>query len=67
VDWAVIQGRLGYAPRVTYFQQFAERLLAIEGVPNSSENAGIADSFPETSPYESFDPSYSITNAQTVL
>jgi arginine deiminase len=33
VDWAVIQGRLGYAPRVTYFQQFAERLLAIEGVP----------------------------------
>jgi hypothetical protein len=33
VNWAVIQGRLGYAPRVIYFQQFAERLLAIEGVP----------------------------------
>jgi hypothetical protein len=33
VDWAVIQERLGYASRVTYFQQFAERLLAIEGVP----------------------------------
>jgi hypothetical protein len=32
VDWAVIQGRLGYAPRITYFQQFAERLFAIEGV-----------------------------------
>jgi hypothetical protein len=33
VNWAIIQGRLGYALRVTYFQQFAERLFAIEGVP----------------------------------
>jgi hypothetical protein len=33
VNWAIIQKRLGYAPRVTYFQQFAERFFAIEKVP----------------------------------
>jgi hypothetical protein len=33
VDWAIIQGRLDYALRAIYFQQFAERLLAIEKVP----------------------------------
>jgi hypothetical protein len=27
----ITQGRLGYAPKVTYFQQFSERFLAIEG------------------------------------
>jgi hypothetical protein len=33
VDWAIIQEPLGYALRVIYFQQYAERLFVIEGVP----------------------------------
>jgi hypothetical protein len=41
--------------------------LLLKGLSNSSENAVIADSFPEIPSYESFDPRYSIIDAQTVL
>jgi hypothetical protein len=49
------------------FSNLRNDFLLSKEFPNSSENANIADSFPETRSYELFDPSYSITNAQTVL
>jgi hypothetical protein len=49
------------------FSNLRNDFLLSKEFPNSSENAGIADSFSETRSYEYFDLSYSITNAQTVL
>jgi hypothetical protein len=49
------------------FSNLRNDFLLSKEFPISSENAGIADSFPETRPYEPFDPSYSSTNAQTML
>jgi hypothetical protein len=49
------------------FSNLRNDFLLSKEFSNSSENAGIADSSSETRPYEPFDPSYSITNAQTVL
>jgi hypothetical protein len=37
VDWAIVQSRLGYAARITYFKHFAEQLLMANGTPQSLE------------------------------
>jgi hypothetical protein len=49
------------------FSNLRNDFLLSKEFPNSSENAGIADSFPETRSYEPFDPSYSQTVLQSKI